>query len=330
MESQSSQSPPPDAKPGTPPAAASGGVVPQAIRHTYPKPPPLLMRLLLLCLRPESWAEAAQYPTWVTLVPLFLVVVVGALAMGTSETWRTYESARNFAAAYDTQSYPALEINSEGVLSAKGPLEQPIRFNLHNSPVLVDPTGKITAQTVGMPCLFVSDNQVSVVGSSGPMWAMPLQTLLQLYGVDLPPEGQTKTVSKESLLHFLDRQGLVYAGAGMVLAVLLRAVGETLWVLMMIFMLCPLIVIAAAGPRDDPDAPHRRLILPKRAAYRMAAGLLVPLTVLGALLRTIGHPVENLLGPDKTMLFWVVAATCLAAWTGLLAKKMYGRKERRA
>lgn len=327
MEPQSSQPPRPDAKPGT--SSAVAVALPQAAARSYPKPPPLWMRFLGLCLRPESWAETARYPTWVTLAPLLLAVVLGAAGVGVSDTWRVFRGVREFAAGYEAKGYPALEINSDGVLSAKAPLEHPIRIDLPNAVVIVDPTGKTTAESVGDPSLLVNDKEVAIVGPTGSVLSVALPTVLQAYGVELPAAGQTKIITKETMVAFLDRHAAVYVGVGSFMALLLQVFGETLWVLMMLFVLCPLVIIAAAGPLADPEARDRRLILPKRAAYRMAAGLLVPLVMLGAVLRTIGHPVQGLLGPQGAMLFWFVGAACLALWTGWMAKKMYGAKARR-
>ena len=53
-----------------------------------------------------------------------------------------------------------------------------------------------------------------------------------------------------------------------------------------------------------------RLILPRRAAYRMAAGLLVPLVLLDAVLNALGHPVAGLLGGQGAIIFWFLAAGC--------------------
>ena len=47
------------AKPGTNSAGATGGVGTPAVR-TYPKPPGFLVRMILLCLKPEAWAGAAR------------------------------------------------------------------------------------------------------------------------------------------------------------------------------------------------------------------------------------------------------------------------------
>jgi hypothetical protein len=330
MESQPPQSPPPNAKPGTT-SAIAGSAAPAARPggRSYPKPPPLLLRLIGLCLRPESWAEAAQYPTRFTMVPLFLVIVLGSLGIGVGETWHTFRIVRDFAAGYDAKGYPALEINSAGVLSAKGPLEHPIRLDLPNTVIYVDPTGKTTADSINTPSLFVNDKELALVGPAGPLFSFALPSVLQAYGVTLPDAQKTKTVSSETMVRYLDDHAAPYIAAASVFVSLAQAIGETLWALLMLFMLRPLIILAAAGPRVNPDAPDRRLILPRRVAYRMAAALLVPLVMLGALLRTIGHPVQDLLGPQGAMLFWLVAAGCLAAYTGLTARKMYGPKERR-
>src|SRR6185295_13494178 len=118
MDSQPSQSPPPNAKSGAV-GSASTTVPSGPAVHAYPKPAPLLPRFVMLCLRPESWAEAARYPTRFTLIPLLLAVLLGAVGIGISDTWRNVQGMRNFAAGYDSRGYPTLELNSDGVLSAK-------------------------------------------------------------------------------------------------------------------------------------------------------------------------------------------------------------------
>ena len=76
----------------------------------------------MLCLRPESWAEAAGYPTHITLVPLIAGDSAGGGGRdggaGVSASTRVGE----FAAAYD-RYYPPMELSSEGVLSVKGELK---------------------------------------------------------------------------------------------------------------------------------------------------------------------------------------------------------------
>ncbi len=69
-----------------------------------------------------------------------------------------------------------------------------------------------------------------------------------------------------------------------------------------------------------------RLILPRRASYRVAAAVLVPLVMFDGILHAVGHPVNSLLGVEWTSLFWFVAAAGLAVWAGIMARVMYTPK----
>ena len=89
----------------------------------------------------------------------------------------------------------------------------------------------------------------------------------------------------------------------------------------MIFLLSPMVILAAAGPRPD-SGPDKRLILPRRAACRIVAGLLVPLVLASAGMRAAGHPLSASLH-QFAFFFWMLAAAAMAIWAGVLAKKMY-------
>src|SRR3569832_2140118 len=110
------------------PAPASGlvrgsGKAGGSVRR-FPRPPAFIPRFLMLCFRPDSWAEAARYPTYITLLPLILASIIGAVAIAAGETSQMVRSLETFAADYDAKHhYPPLEINSAGILSAKGELK---------------------------------------------------------------------------------------------------------------------------------------------------------------------------------------------------------------
>jgi len=71
--------------------------------------------------RPETSAEAARgYPTFVTIWPLIVAIVLGALLASTGQMYRQMESfPASLPATYD-QYYPRGIKTAEGVLSAKG------------------------------------------------------------------------------------------------------------------------------------------------------------------------------------------------------------------
>ena len=295
----------------------------------YPKPPVLPLRLVLLCLRPETWAEVARYPTWVVMVPLVLTVILGTAAAATGQTKRAVDQLREFAASYDSH-YPPLELSSDGTLSVKGDLSAPIRVPLLGGVVLVDPTGKTRVETIRSESVrvLVTDKElVSVADEGRTRWTLKSFLTPLLGPGGLPPAGQTRTLDGKTMAQLIDDKVGIAAAMG-VGAFIIEAAGEALWVAMMMILACPIIMLAAAGPRLNPDAPDRRLLLPRRAAYRMAAGLLVPLVMLSAILRAIGHPIYESLGLQGAWFFWFFAAGALAVWTGLMAKRMYGRREK--
>ena len=218
-------------------------------------------------------------------------------------------------------------------------MANPIRFESASSTgagdfmVLVDPTGKTVPESVKSSAIFVTDKEILTMpaGGDGPVGHMPLSSLykppLSMF-IDAPPPGTTKIVDGATIQAFLDKKG---AGIGVfigILMTLMLTISNALWAAFMMFLVSPLIMLAAAGGIKAGDGPDRRLLLPRRAAYRMAAALLVPLLILGAGLQAAGHPVMLLLGPQGGTIFWFFAVSALGIWTGIMARKMYGPKEK--
>jgi hypothetical protein len=167
MDSQSQPLPRPTPQPQRPtPGSTSAGTGMRA-RAThpptakFPKPPPFLHRFIMLCLRPESWAEAARYRTAATLIPVIVAILVGTIPASWMETRNLLSEAKAFAARYEETGYPALELHPNGTISSKGPLTTPIRLELPGDRlILVDPTGTTTPDAIKTPALFVTDKDV--------------------------------------------------------------------------------------------------------------------------------------------------------------------------
>ncbi|HEY4329251.1 MAG TPA: hypothetical protein VGN88_05910, partial [Phycisphaerae bacterium] len=214
--------------------------------RSYPKPPPLIQRFLRLCLLPESWAQAARYPTHVTLVPLILTIFFGIFIVAVAQTTRQVVHLQEFAATYDAK-YPPLEINSEGILSVKGELKGPIRVPLMGSDVLVDPTGKTVPLEENATHIFavVSSDHVETVTRDSDGNPAEQRTLKQLAMpplsvFDLPEAGKTRVIDGPVISNYLSNRMPLFIGGGiMVFAGQLAA--ESLWALAMVIFLSPLI-----------------------------------------------------------------------------------------
>lgn len=308
----------------------------------YPTPPALPLRLLLLCLRPESWAEAARYPTRITILPLFLAILIAGIAIGIGESSRALAHMRTFAANYDAL-YPPLEF-SNGTLRATRDLPQPIRFDHPTGgSILVDPTGKTAPDHIKSgPSFFISDRDLWIIGGndSAPVRLLSLSTLAfptekayTLTPSSAPPPVATApavaaaapapvTINTQTLTHYIHQNSLATTILWTFFTTAFTGAVNSIWAILIMVLICPLVLLAAAGPRIG-DAPDRRLILPRRAAYRISAALLVPLIIFGGFMHAAGKPLFSILGFEGATLFWFFAAAALALWSGFLAKRMY-------
>jgi hypothetical protein len=130
------------------------------------------------------------------------------------------------------------------------------------------------------------------------------------------------TINSQTLGDYLNRNGPAHIVLGTLGVILFTGVINSMWAILMMLLICPLVLLGAAGPKIG-EGPDRRLILPRRAAYRMSAAVLVPLIVFGGALHAMGKPVVALLGFEAATLFWFFSAAALALWTGFLAKRLY-------
>jgi hypothetical protein len=308
----------------------------------------------MLIFRPESWAEAARYRSKVTIIPLLLAILLAGVLIGLGESSRGLKAMKAFAAGYDAH-YPPLQLTSEGTLRAMRDLPEPIRFDGGGGGVLlVDPTGKTSAESLKTgPTIFISDKDVWLVtGSESPpfhigqlalftrssdAFASPLPNTLTPASapaapattgpaIGAAPAPAALTINSQSLTEYLNRNAFAHILFGTIIVVFAYGMINTVWAVLMMLLICPLVLLGAAGPKIG-EGPDRRLILPRRAAYRMSAAVLVPLIVFGGVLHAVGKPVIALLGFEGSTLFWFFSAAALAVWAGILAKRLYSPSE---
>ncbi len=318
-------------QPGAKPQTSGAGVgVPQAggVVRAYPKPPAFFPRFVMLLLKPESWPAAAQYPFWVTLLPLILAVVIASGAVAFSGRAKFFAFARGFASGYDKQ-YPALRINSDGVVSTAKDATQPCDFHFNGEPFVVDTTGKTSFESIkGDMATLVTDRTVYQRWMGQDMPAQPLEDAY-IYAFPapgawlVPQKGEPDNViDGEHLTKWLNtHEGALSVGV-VLFGFMSKFLGETLWITVMLFLLRPAIMIGAA-------MGEKRLIMPKRALYRIGAALLVPVVVFAGITQAAGYSAASVMGGENALIVWYFACALMAVWAGHLAQQMYTPKAQR-
>jgi hypothetical protein len=270
--------------------------------------------MVLFCLKPESWPAAARYPSRFTMIPLVIAIVLAAVLIGASDGVRFTRDLDRYSA-----DLPALVINSDGVLKYKEPRTEPIRFKFTRGQVVLDPANVSKIDVSKTPNTYlITDRDIIAPGLGGAETRYPLSTLPN-YGIPLPEKGKTTTFDASALRS--DAPGM---GVGLGFVVFLsQIIADTLWSAMMMFFISPLItLVASVGTRS--------LLLPRRASYRMAAALLIPLIIFNAVMHLAGYPISDAFGGggEVAWLIFFAAAAALAAWTGMMAKQMYGPRRK--
>ena len=308
-------------------AAASSPLAPPVGTRRYPKPPALGKRLILLGLKPEAWPAAAKYPLWVTLLPLFLAVLIAAAAFATSMTIQVTRGLDSFAATYDAR-FPELDVNSDGILSVKAPpatlpattTSEASPIAVHKEPLeftpgfIVDTTGKTTMQTVKEPFATLITNHQIFCRTAGHD-SDPIE-IKDAAAEFLPAKGEISRINGSTIRSFLADRRPALITTIIVIAAATKIFSESLWIVLTMFLIFPAVSIGAAIGRT-------RLFVPKRAAYRIAAAVLVPIVLFSSLTNAAGYSVASVVGPENSMIFWFFSAAALAFWAGYMAKGMF-------
>ena len=301
--------------PSVPPIGPSTGV---GVR-SYPKPPALFKRFLLLCLKPEAWPAAAKYPLWVTLMPLVLAIVIGAGIFAAAMSHDRMKDFETFAASYDAH-YPEIDLDSEGVVSVKDAARQPLEFGNADSRVIVDTSGKTSLETI-------KDSNVMLITSRqifrryGDHDFDPI-TIKESAARLLPEKGSSIQMNGTTLQGFLTENHAEMFSTVAALTFGVKLVTESLWAAMTMFLIFPAVTIGAAVGLP-------RLFIPRRAAYRIAAAVLIPLILLSDITSAAGYSVASVVGGQNSMIFWFFSAAALAFWAGHMAKAMFVPKAAR-
>ncbi len=294
-------------------SSASPVTPPHVGSRPYPKPPAILKRLILLCLKPEAWPAAARYPLWVTLVPLFLAILIAAGVVGTVAAMNVMRGLHSFAQSYDAR-YPQLDLNSDGLLSVKDPARQPVEFLFGDERIVVDTTGKTSFDSIKDPSAALVNSHEILLRFNG--YDSDPREIKAAIPLLVPEKGGVTHINGTTLQQLVrDRRPELVASFAIVL-VLMKLLTETLWVAITMFLIFPAVSIGAAVGRT-------RLFIPKRAAYRIAAAVLVPIVLFSAFTSAAGYSVSAVVGGENSILFWFFSAAALAFWGGYMAKGMF-------
>ena len=275
----------------------------------------------MLLLKPESWTAAAQYPFWVTLLPLIFAVVIAAGAVAVSVRAKVYTFAQEFAATYD-KHYPVLQVNSDGIVTTAPPTTQPFDLHFNETPFIVDPTGKMGFDLVkGDFATLITAGKVyqRVMGVDIP--SEPLAGVLP-YCLLVPEKGQTTVVDGAHISAWLTDHRTGVGMLVMATVFLLKLLSESLWIFVMLFLLRPAIMIGAA-------LGEKRLIMPRRALYRIGAALLIPVVMFAGITQAAGYSAASVVGGENALILWYFACALMAVWAGRMAQQMYTPKTQR-
>jgi hypothetical protein len=285
--------------------------------RSYPKPPPLLKRLLLLCLKPEAWPAAAKYPLWVTLLPLALAILIGASTFSVVTANNAMTTFAAFAKSYDAH-YPEIDLDSEGVVSVKDPARQPVEFSNGDSRIIVDTTGKSSVDTIkDSNFVLITSHQIFRRARDHDFDPVTIKEGLARL---LPEKGDLVRMNGNTLQSFISENHADMIALVGGFTFLLKLLTESLWVAATMFLIFPAVTIGAA-------AGNPRLFIPRRAAYRIAAAVLVPLILLSDFTTAAGYSVSSVIGGENSLIFWFFAAAALAFWAGHMAKAMFIPKQ---
>ena len=291
------------------------------VRPALPKRGPGVARyLVMLCLRPEQWPQAARYQLRLTLMALLLAVLLVGLGVGIRAGSSVLPAARAFVAGYDRE-HPEL-IYSQGKLAVSGDPQAAgknlPKLLINGVLVVMDPTGKTTVQGMGERGILIDEKTLTMHGSGeGYDSSVPLKEIEER-AKGLGWAGGEFKINGTTLGQALQKQGAALAlGVGLG-AAFMEVLGSTLWALVTAFLVIPMVQLVAF-----------RLAMPRRVAFRVSLAVVVPLVVLDGVLKIAGFAVSRALSGEGLLIFWFGCAAALAAWAGWLANAEFSPKTRR-
>lgn len=263
----------------------------------------VLKRVVMLCLKPEAWADMARYPlrytVWTVVVAVILASLLTAIAAG-----RLFvHELSTFASHYDTQFAPMTF--AEGKLSARAdtPKAKMPRYEIRNSLVIADPTGQTHVDEMPDGSVLIGSDAIYTKYPWGTFRDPSLYEALKTLGTKSEING---VVLKQITADLGGPIATIWAGAMFIFSLGINA----LWAVIIAFLVSPLVRIAAPNLR-----------MPRGMSYRISGAITVPLLMLSGVLELVGHPPRAALGSEGATLFWFFVAAGLALWGGYLLNR---------
>jgi len=283
-----------------------------------PRPPAVFRHIVLLCLRPDQWAQAARYPMHATLFPVTLTLLLACTLLALNAGSNAIATFREFARRYDYRFAPL--VFSKGTLSGQATPDHPLpRLNFLLGPflayeIIFDPAAQAIPASKD-PALMLLFNSHAAILRGGNVQQItnyaditpddPLHTLLAV-----PTE--PFTFNSAGLATYLRAHRIGLAALIAIPAFLWNLLRHVVWTLLISFLVIPFVQLAAP-----------RLMIPFRVAWRIALALTVPLLVIGTFLELAGTPLSDTFGADIATVIWGAMAAGMAFWAGLLADTMF-------
>ena len=139
----------------------------------------------------------------------------------------------------------------------------------------------------------------------------------------VPEKGEADVViDGEHLAKWVSDHNAVLSVGVVVFTFIGKFAAEALWITVMLFLLRPAIMIGAA-------IGERRLIMPRRALYRIGAALLVPVVLFAGVMQAAGYSAASVMGGENALIVWYFACALMSVWAGHMAQQMYTPKAQR-
>lgn len=284
---------------------------------------------MLLCLRPEQWAEQARYPFLVTFLPLLAIIFLAGLLTGLGESRTAMLNLRQFANTYDKHYAPMLFSNGKLTLQSPSPsttnpastqpatqstAKEPIvKLQINGNQLIVDPTGATTVESLGdTPGILIDATKISM--NFG--FASSQRTLHDF--CEQPPFDQIIPqpwhINSPGLKAVVDQHGTFFFLFIASIHAIASMIRDLFWSLAMIFFLTPFVNIGCL-----------QLRMPQRIRFRISAAVVIPLVLVGGILNLLDASPSQLIGLDYSLWLWLACASALAMWSGFMANHMYRR-----